>query len=212
LIGKGELLITIMSSLAQEESRIISENVTWGHRKRFTVNFLTKETKANEGEVPQYYVENNHEAIISPQVFDWVQEEIKRRRDERSRYSGVSIFSSKIKCGQCGSWYGAKVWHSTDKYRRTIYRCNDQFKSHCKTPHLTEDNIKEAFVRDANQRCRFLLFQYTMTAQICKEKGEPAYAHGGVQNPCYRSIVSDTDTFEIGAVDGEEGQSHRENV
>ena len=32
--GKGELLITIMSSLAQEESRSISENITWGHRKR----------------------------------------------------------------------------------------------------------------------------------------------------------------------------------
>jgi len=36
LDAKGELLITIMSSLAQEESRNISENVTWGHRKRFT--------------------------------------------------------------------------------------------------------------------------------------------------------------------------------
>lgn len=157
MIGKEELLITIMSSLAQEESRSISENVTWGHRKRFTVNFLTKETKVNEREVPQYYVENNHEAIISPQVFDWVQEEIKRRREGRGRcegrgrYSGVSIFSSKIKCGQCGGWYGAKVWHSTDKYRRTIYRCNDKFKSHCKTPHLTEDDIKEAFVRAVNQ-------------------------------------------------------------
>ena len=242
LDAKGELLITIMSSLAQEESRSISENVTWGHRKRFadgkvsvgfshflgydrgpdgnlvvnreqaktvkliyrlfldgytfhsitkelmargletptgkkkwyqgtvksiltnekykgdallqkrfTVNFLTKETKANAGEVPQYYVENNHEAIISPQVFDWVQEEIKRRREGRGRYSGVSIFSSKIKCGQCGGWYGAKVWHSTDKYRRTIYRCNDKFKSHCKTPHLTEDDIKEVFIRAANQ-------------------------------------------------------------
>ena len=33
--SKGELLITIMSSLAQEESRSISENVTWGKRKRF---------------------------------------------------------------------------------------------------------------------------------------------------------------------------------
>lgn len=242
LDAKGELLITIMSSLAQEESRSISENVTWGHRKRFadgkvsvpyrhflgydkgpdgnlvvnreqaktvkliyrlfldgytfhsiareltsrgletparkkrwypgtvesiltnekykgdallqkrfTVNFLTKETKANEGEVPQYYVENNHEAIISPQVFDWVQEEIKRRREGRGRYSGVSIFSSKIKCGQCGGWYGAKVWHSTDKYRRTIYRCNDKFKNHCQTPHLTENEIKGAFIRAVNQ-------------------------------------------------------------
>ena len=37
-----------------------------------------------------------------------------------------------------------------------------------------------------------------MMAQICKEKSEPAYAHGGVQNPCYRSIVSNTDTFETG--------------
>ena len=102
--------------------------------------------------MPQYYVENNHEVIISPQVFDWVQqEEIKRRRKGRGRYSGVSIFSSKIKCGQCGGWSGPKVWHSTDKYRRTIYRCNDKFKSHCKTPHLTEDNIKEVFVRAANR-------------------------------------------------------------
>ena len=36
LDSKGELLITIMSSLAQEESRSISENVTWGQRKRFS--------------------------------------------------------------------------------------------------------------------------------------------------------------------------------
>ncbi len=34
--GKGELLITIMSSLAQEESRSISESVTWGKRKQFS--------------------------------------------------------------------------------------------------------------------------------------------------------------------------------
>ena len=32
--SKGELLLTIMSSLAQEESRSISENVRWGQRKR----------------------------------------------------------------------------------------------------------------------------------------------------------------------------------
>lgn len=35
LDSKGELLITIMSSLTQDESRSISENVTWDHRKRF---------------------------------------------------------------------------------------------------------------------------------------------------------------------------------
>lgn len=56
-------------------------------QKSFTVNFLTKEKKQNEGEVPQYYVEHNHEAIISPQVFEWVQEEIQKRKREKVRYS-----------------------------------------------------------------------------------------------------------------------------
>ena len=51
-------------------------------QKRYTVDFLTKKTKANHGEIPQYYVENDHEAIISPQVFDLAQEEIKRRAVE----------------------------------------------------------------------------------------------------------------------------------
>lgn len=35
LDSKGELLLTLMSSLAQEESRSLSQNVTWGQRKRF---------------------------------------------------------------------------------------------------------------------------------------------------------------------------------
>src|SRR5574344_2178226 len=46
LDSKGELLITIMSSLAQEESRSISENVTWGQRKRFADGKLMLPYKA----------------------------------------------------------------------------------------------------------------------------------------------------------------------
>ena len=38
-------------------------------QKEFTVDFLQRKMKKNEGEVPQYYVEGNHEAIISPAVF-----------------------------------------------------------------------------------------------------------------------------------------------
>lgn len=238
--SKGELLITIMSSLAQEESRSISENVTWGHRKRFadgkmmvpyssllgyekgpdgglvineeqavtvreiyrlflegytphsiarklteqdiptpmgkkvwksgtvfsilqnekmmgdallqkkfTVDFLTKETKVNEGEVPQYYVEDSHEGIVSKEVFAAVQREIEKRKSYDSRYSGTSIFSSKLVCGECGSFYGSKVWHSNDKYRKVIYRCNRKYKNQerCSTPALTEDEIQDAFLR-----------------------------------------------------------------
>ena len=231
-------MITIMLSLAQEESRSISENTTWGQRRRFadgkasvaykrflgydrgfvvneeqakivrliykrfldglscyaiakeltkrklttpggktkwnqstvrsiltnekykgdallqkefTVDFLQKKIKKNEGEIPQYYVEGNHEAIIDPQTFDCVQAEMARRKAE-PRHSGVSIFSSKIRCGECKSWYGAKVWHSTDAYRRTIYRCNHKYGNGkiCSTPHLTEEEIKDVFVRSVN--------------------------------------------------------------
>ena len=241
--SKGELLITIMSSLAQEESRSISENVTWGHRKRmadgkvslaysnflgydkgpdgnlvinpeqaktiqlifsefvsglschaiaekltslgiktprgkdkwsqttvrgiltnekykgdallqktYTPDFLTKKQVTNHGEVPQYYVQNNHEPIIKPELFDRVQDML-QQRGYCGGYSGISIFSSKVRCSECGSWYGSKVWHSTDKYRRVIWQCNAKFKDkkHCRTPHLTEDEIKDAFLRVMNQ-------------------------------------------------------------
>ncbi|NEW66872.1 recombinase family protein [Carnobacteriaceae bacterium zg-84] len=49
-------------------------------QKSFTVDFLTKEKKKNEGEIPQYYVTGNHEAIISPSTFDRVQRLLERRK------------------------------------------------------------------------------------------------------------------------------------
>lgn len=69
------------------------------------------------------------------------------------RNSGVTIFSSRIKCGCCGGWYGSKVWHSTDRYRRVVWQCNAKFKdrTRCKTPHLTEDEIKDAFISVVNR-------------------------------------------------------------
>ncbi|AKA72361.1 recombinase family protein [Clostridium scatologenes] len=243
LDSKGELLITIMSSLAQEESRSISENVTWGQRKRFadgkvslpykrflgyekgegglpkivekeavivrliyklflegktpswvakylttnkiptpggkeiwrqstvlsilqnekykgdailqksfTVDFLTKKKKTNEGEVPQYYVENSHPAIISHEVYDLTQSEIKKRKKVKGYKTSGDCFSGKIVCGNCGSFYGRKVWHSTSKYRRVIWQCNSKFKNDkkCDTPHIYEDTLKEAFLQAFN--------------------------------------------------------------
>ena len=64
----------------------------------------------------------------------------------------MSIFSGKIKCGECGDSFGAEVWHSTDKYRRVIYRCNKKYDGHkCQTPHVTEEEIKTAFVTAFNK-------------------------------------------------------------
>lgn len=270
LDSKGELLITIMSSLAQEESRSISENITWGKRKffadgkvylpyknflgyekgedglpkivpdeadiirliytmflegkttyaiaaeltengiptprqkvvwqpstiesiltnekykgaallqkSFTVDFLTKKMKPNEGEVPQYYIEDSHEAIIDPREFELVQAEMARRKGIRATYSGNSIFASRIICGDCGSFYGAKTWHSTSKYRKIIYRCFNKYadKDHkCETPTLNESDIKDAFIAVFNilmadkeavlDACRVMQETLTDTAEI----------------------------------------------
>jgi len=116
-------------------------------QKVYTTDFLSKKKKKNEGEVPQYYVEGNHEAIIPPAVFDNVQVLMQSRGKDSSRNSCVSIFSGKIRCGDCGSWYGSKVWHSNDKYRRVIWQCNHKFDSgeKCTTPHLDEETIKQLF-------------------------------------------------------------------
>ena len=52
-------------------------------------------------------------------------------------------------CGECGGFYGSKVWHS----RKVIWQCNNKFKNKekCKTPHLTEEQIKEEFVKAFNK-------------------------------------------------------------
>lgn len=74
------------------------------------------------------------------------------RKAGKNRHSSVSIFSSRVKCGCCGSWYGPKVWHSNDKYRRVIWQCNHKFEGEkCTTPALTEDQLKGIFLRAANQ-------------------------------------------------------------
>ena len=239
---KVEMLLTILASLSQEESRSISENVNWGIRKKmtdgkfslgyshflgydkgvdgslvineeeakvirriyalyikgmspygiakvlteegiktpggktrwsdstvksilrnekycgrallqktFTPDFLTKKTVRNTGQVPSYYVEHSHAPIIDPDVYDMVQRMMEGRKRGRDRISSVSIFSSKLRCGDCGSWYGSKTWHSTDKYKRVIWQCNHKFRgTKCSTPHFTEDEIKELFVRAVN--------------------------------------------------------------
>lgn len=293
LDSKGELLITIMSSLAQEESRSLSENVTWGQRKRFadgkvslpykqflgyekgedglpkvvaeeavlvrrifdlfmcgktpsgiatlltnegvptpagksvwqastilsmlqnekykgaallqkhfTVDFLTKKMKVNEGEVPQYYIENSHEAIINPAEFEWVQAEIERRKKLGRAYSGKSVFSTKLVCGDCGEFYGSKVWQSNTKYRRTIWQCNGKFKDEdkCTTPNITEDEIKARFIQAYNlltydrdsllEDCRLMLDAICDCSDI-DEKLQKLYAEVEVVTELTRKCVEE---------------------
>ena len=123
-------------------------------QKKFTVDFLTKEQKVNVGEVPQYYVEDSHPPIIGEELFDYVQHELLRRKGLRFT-SSFGCFASKIFCGECGSVYGVKVWHSNSKYRRVIWRCNKKYEKDgkpCCTPHFYEEQLKSMFVDMMNSR------------------------------------------------------------
>lgn len=123
-------------------------------------------------------MEQSHEAIIPPDEWEVVQLEMARRKSQGRKYSGHSIFSSRIICGGCGEAFGSKVWNSTNKYRRTVWQCNGKYRGEhrCTTPHMDEETIKEAFVRAFNslvrnkaeliQNCRLVMERYTDCAEI----------------------------------------------
>ena len=122
-------------------------------QKKFTVDFLQKKMKSNEGEVPQYYVEGSHPAIIEPDEWDQVQAEFARRKQLGRTYSGKSVLSTKLVCADCGGYYGQKVWHSTDQYRKVIWQCNNKFENEkkCGTPVLDTDTVQTMFVKAYNR-------------------------------------------------------------
>jgi hypothetical protein len=119
------------------------------------VNYLTKTRKKNEGELPSFWVNESHPAIISPEEFEAVQAEIARRNAMSRPQSCTSPFSSRIICGCCGATFGKKVWGSykNDKSRRReVFQCNDKYKTKppCKAPFVTEEQVVAAFLTVCN--------------------------------------------------------------
>ena len=102
--------------------------------------------------VNMLYIEKGHEPIVSPETFQMVQEEMRRRREAGSNMQCVSIFSSRIICGDCGGYYGRKIWHSSTKYTAWHWHCNAKFqkRKYCETPPLKEESLEETFVEVFN--------------------------------------------------------------
>ena len=103
--------------------------------------------------------------------------EIDRRLMLKGKYSGTNILTAKIKCGECGSSYGAKVWHSNDKYRRIMYQCNGKYsgKEKCKTPAIRSENIESRFVNVVNSmienKDEIISNLERILDKICNKKG-----------------------------------------
>lgn len=115
--------------------------------------YLEHSSIKNTGQVHQYYVENNHPAIIEGEMWEHVQIELERRDQMGAQYSSTDIFASKLICEDCGGFYGKKKWHSNSKYSRFIHQCNRKFhkdKDKCLTPNLMEEDIKLKFINAYN--------------------------------------------------------------
>lgn len=121
-------------------------------QKTYVEDFLTKKVKINRGERKQWYVHDSHDAIITPEVFELAQKELKRRTGRHGRFYD-SPFTGKLICGDCGGLYGHRVWHSNEPCRKEIWFCNEKYdrESICHTPAITEDEIRQAFLIALNR-------------------------------------------------------------
>ena len=128
-------------------------------QKTYTVDFLTKKRVKNNGIVPQYYVTDNHEAIIPRDLFMRVQEEMQRRanlhsgKDRKKRvYSSKYALSSIVYCSKCGDIYRRIAWNNRGK-RSNVWRCVTRVESGpdaCDADTIQETELQEAVIKATN--------------------------------------------------------------
>ena len=129
-------------------------------QKTFTVDFLTKKRVKNEGHVPQYYVENSHEAIIPKDLFLQAQEELHRRSniytgaDKNKRiYSSKYALSTITFCGDCGDIYRRVYWNIHGR-KEFVWRCVtriEQGPEVCKNRTVKEAELYDAVMTAINR-------------------------------------------------------------
>lgn len=127
-------------------------------QKTYTVDFLNKKRIKNNGEMPQYYVEDDHEAIIPKELFLKVQEEIARRGSQvdcmgrRRGFSSKHCFTNLMYCAECGEPFRRVHWNNRG-CKSIVWRCTSRLdkKGECHARTIYEDVLKQAFVTALNQ-------------------------------------------------------------
>ena len=128
--------------------------------KTYIVDCLSKKVKANNGERPKYYVENNHPAIIDAATFGRAQEEMARRngkrktkqigtKTEQGKYSSKYALTELLICGECGTPYRRCTW-TVKGEKKIVWRCIsrlDYGKKYChESPTVEESMIQNAIM------------------------------------------------------------------
>ena len=128
-------------------------------QKTFTDDVLTGVSKKNTGQLPQYYIENNHEGIVTRQTFREVQAEIARRNSKsaanqrkrhRGRYNSKYALSERLVCGNCGSPYKRVTWNIHGR-KQIVWRCVNRLEYGTKfcsnSPSIPETELHQAILK-----------------------------------------------------------------
>ena len=130
-------------------------------QKTYIEDCISKRVRKNNGELPQYYIENSHPAIIDRKTWDRVQEELARRagkrkvkevgtKTEQGKYSSKYALTELLVCGDCGTPYRRCTW-SRNGSKRIVWRCINRLDygtKYCKnSPTLEESAIQSAVVK-----------------------------------------------------------------
>ena len=114
-------------------------------QKTFSEDHLSKKKRYNKGELPMYHIQDSHEAIISLEQFNAVQEEIRRRAEKRSkphRNKGKYPFSGMLVCGNCGKHYVRKTTATGAVWICPTY--STKGKAACSSKRIPEDTLAAA--------------------------------------------------------------------
>ena len=147
---------------AQSIQRILQNEKYCGDvllQKTFTEDVLTGVHKKNTGQLPQYYIENYHEGIVSKQMFREVQTEIARRNSKsaanqrkrrRGRYNSKYALSERLVCGNCGSPYKRVTWNIHGR-KQIVWRCVNRIEYGTKfcgsSPSVPEEKLHRAILK-----------------------------------------------------------------
>ena len=115
-------------------------------QKYYTVDFLTKKTALNTGQLPQYFVENSHSPIVPKEVYLQVQAEMARRRHHwvDFRYSHKNALGGRTFCAECGTPFrrGGNYWRCETRLNRKRHPGME-----CSNGSISEADLKKAVVR-----------------------------------------------------------------
>lgn len=151
--GKEKWGVPTVSSILRQEKYCGNALL----QKRYVANYLTKEIRRNNGEIPQFFVQDSHPGIVSETVFNLVQEEMSKNREIGKKRRAGQVFSTMVFCGDphCNGIFGSKTWGSNTPYRRRVWQCNEKYrvkgKVNCDTPFVTDDELQKVFVTAFNQ-------------------------------------------------------------